>query len=383
MTTPNTQETSTPEGYAGQPPEEQNHTIGTFPPTPPPATPRTDKKLWCVNPLTGLYAVTADFARNLECELTLAKDRIDDLEAATIHSCGANCQRPMCVLRRELADAKAQLEHADKKHRQHKDELVSLHDIRRDLRTQIAAMTAERDALTKECEEWETRHNICGWIANRTILQPYHKVETGAQEAVLALRKEADADFLQLAAVTVAKDYAIKLRDEWCDEYTTARDERDSYKAKLEAYEAEWKDEVDQYTPAIDAAHPENGGSHAHFMQALEMVNHRHGKYPLVNLVNWLLNDKAKLEANQKTWQENWDSINKELLSYKAVAKEAVKLLDWAESIICSVEKLTSISQSDWEQIRYRWQEQKHSKTLTAIERTPMENVAALEKGEN
>jgi hypothetical protein len=49
-----------------------------------------------------------DFARELERELTEARDRIDDLTATSIHSCGNDCKRPNCVLRRELAEATRQ-----------------------------------------------------------------------------------------------------------------------------------------------------------------------------------------------------------------------------------------------------------------------------------
>jgi hypothetical protein len=52
--------------------------------------------------------VTADFARQLERELAEAQDRIDDLTATGIHSCHAECGRPNCVLRRELAEAMKQ-----------------------------------------------------------------------------------------------------------------------------------------------------------------------------------------------------------------------------------------------------------------------------------
>jgi hypothetical protein len=49
-----------------------------------------------------------DFARELERELTEARDRIDDLAATGIHSCSNDCKRPNCVLRRELAEATKQ-----------------------------------------------------------------------------------------------------------------------------------------------------------------------------------------------------------------------------------------------------------------------------------
>lgn len=42
--------------------------------------------------------------------LTEAADRLDHLFASGIHTCHADCQRPMCVLRRERDKALAELE---------------------------------------------------------------------------------------------------------------------------------------------------------------------------------------------------------------------------------------------------------------------------------
>jgi hypothetical protein len=52
--------------------------------------------------------VSADFARQLERELAESQDRIDDLTATGIHSCGDQCRRPNCELRKELAEATKQ-----------------------------------------------------------------------------------------------------------------------------------------------------------------------------------------------------------------------------------------------------------------------------------
>ena len=40
--------------------------------------------------------------RDLELKLTAALAEIDRLDVAGIHSCHANCQKPICVMRREL-----------------------------------------------------------------------------------------------------------------------------------------------------------------------------------------------------------------------------------------------------------------------------------------
>ena len=48
------------------------------------------------------------------CELKRERnrliDKLDDLQASTIHSCGDSCSRPMCVLRRERDELREELE---------------------------------------------------------------------------------------------------------------------------------------------------------------------------------------------------------------------------------------------------------------------------------
>jgi hypothetical protein len=53
-----------------------------------------------------------NFCVKLERELTEAQDRIDDLTATGIHSCGNDCKRPNCVLRRELEKARLERDNA-------------------------------------------------------------------------------------------------------------------------------------------------------------------------------------------------------------------------------------------------------------------------------
>ena len=55
-------------------------------------------------------AATSDPApAGLSGLLTEAADRLDNLLASGIHTCHADCQRPMCVLRRERDKAHADL----------------------------------------------------------------------------------------------------------------------------------------------------------------------------------------------------------------------------------------------------------------------------------
>jgi hypothetical protein len=57
-------------------------------------------------------------------------------------------------------------------------------------------------------------------------------------------------------------------------------------------------DAPDQWTKEIDAAHPMETDSYGRYEIAMKMVGNRHGKYELVDLVNWLLKcaDDAKAE---------------------------------------------------------------------------------------
>lgn len=69
-------------------------------------TPRTDKKYESIceswsNSVSDFPEMT-EFARQLERELTAARAEIERLDVAGIHSCHKDCQRPNCVLRREL-----------------------------------------------------------------------------------------------------------------------------------------------------------------------------------------------------------------------------------------------------------------------------------------
>jgi hypothetical protein len=77
-------------------------------------TPRTDGE-W--NRLAGFShpefeTQLSHFARQLERELAEAQDRIDDLTATGIHSCGDDCKRPNCVMRRELEKARLERDNA-------------------------------------------------------------------------------------------------------------------------------------------------------------------------------------------------------------------------------------------------------------------------------
>lgn len=68
---------------------------------------------------------------------------------------------------------------------------------------------------------------------------------------------------------------------------------RDVLKKRVVTLEAmlqeSWEDTADDWTIPIKAAHPTRSGSHDTWAVAMKMVGHRHSKYELVALVNWLL----------------------------------------------------------------------------------------------
>ena len=61
-------------------------------------TPETDCESGFFDMETG---VSAAFARRLERERDEAMRQLDNIKASSIHSCHDQCQKPMCVLRRE------------------------------------------------------------------------------------------------------------------------------------------------------------------------------------------------------------------------------------------------------------------------------------------
>lgn len=57
-----------------------------------------------------------------------------------------------------------------------------------------------------------------------------------------------------------------------------------------------WTNTKDEWSDAIEAAHPINTGDHATYYKAQDMVSNRHSKYELVDLVNWLLQTQPREE---------------------------------------------------------------------------------------
>jgi hypothetical protein len=135
-------------------------------------TPDTDQK---AVPHIGFYScatVTAEFARKLERERDQAiagrqaykqlavkhaqerdeaRRKLEDLDVAAIHSCHNECQRPMCVLRRERDKMQTELEmwrDGNIFHEVHRDELEKTERERDEARYFLEEL-AEADSQLK------------------------------------------------------------------------------------------------------------------------------------------------------------------------------------------------------------------------------------------
>lgn len=97
-------------------------------------------------------AATSDPApAGLSGLLTEAADRLDNLLASGIHTCHANCQRPMCVLRRELKAAQAELAQAQES----LDSSRSAHDaVVKASRDEHQELVERRIAASKHSNEY-------------------------------------------------------------------------------------------------------------------------------------------------------------------------------------------------------------------------------------
>ena len=119
--------------------------------------------------------------------LTEAADRLDNLLASGIHTCNANCQRPMCVLRRKLKAAQAELAQAQES---------------------LASSRSAHDAVVKASQDEHQE------LVERRIAASKHSNEYNKQffraERLQQEQKAADAEFEQLRAslarVTAERD---------------------------------------------------------------------------------------------------------------------------------------------------------------------------------
>ena len=98
----------------------------------------------------GDEAITAPDPTALGKLLDDAADRIEHLFASGIHTCHADCQRPMCVLRRERDKAHADLARVTAERDEAKSEAESALDT-------CARTLDERDALRARVADYEER----------------------------------------------------------------------------------------------------------------------------------------------------------------------------------------------------------------------------------
>ena len=94
----------------------------------------------------GLGRVDAVYAPCPDCELTAARAEIERLDTAGIHSCHKNCQRPNCVLRRELRAVTEQRDVASQCHKW-------CYEDRKRIIEELTAVTEQRDRLAEALEQ--------------------------------------------------------------------------------------------------------------------------------------------------------------------------------------------------------------------------------------
>jgi len=116
----------------------------------------------------GDEAITAPDPTALGKLLDDAADRIEHLFASGIHTCHADCQRPMCVLRRERDKAHADLARVTAELEHHKSVKETIDSAHKELSREHAALRArvneleaqiERDAWTLSPEMVQTRND--------------------------------------------------------------------------------------------------------------------------------------------------------------------------------------------------------------------------------
>jgi hypothetical protein len=96
----------------------------------------------------------------LERERDETMRQLDNLKASSIHSCHDQCQRPMCVLRRERDEAREKLDEEMKWHHRTHTELVQT-------QCKILDMQMGRDEIQEKYDKLATEHmlvvnKICG-----------------------------------------------------------------------------------------------------------------------------------------------------------------------------------------------------------------------------
>lgn len=91
---------------------------------------------------------------------------------------------------------------------------------------------------------------------------------------------------------TCARDWEKNHPDEECWPFEAKSPPKDT-DPTWEEQSNLWQDTEDEWSDAINAAHPMCNGSHETYAIAMQMVGNRHSKAALVELVNWLLQQRG------------------------------------------------------------------------------------------
>jgi hypothetical protein len=82
----------------------------------------------------GNHVAPTEWAQQLERERDEARRKLNNLDVTAIHSCHNECQRPVCVLRRERDEALEKLSAVWQSLRDSQDEVLRLTFENRELR---------------------------------------------------------------------------------------------------------------------------------------------------------------------------------------------------------------------------------------------------------
>jgi hypothetical protein len=126
-------------------------------------TPRTDhlenSPMFRSRPQDPVCGEAILHARKLERELTAARQEIERLDVAGIHSCHDQCQRPICILRRELDAARAEADKWERIYDQDTDHLTFMQ-----LRDNYGAIETLDETAKRICAELKAaRAELADW----------------------------------------------------------------------------------------------------------------------------------------------------------------------------------------------------------------------------